>query len=60
MASKDDSTRAAHGNINLRVTDEERWAFKAWCVEHRLSQVDAFREAFALLRAAKSKETGGD
>lgn len=42
-----------HGNINIRVTDEERWAFKAWCAEHRMSQVDAFREAFQLLKHSK-------
>lgn len=41
-------------NINLRVTEEERWVFKAWCAEHRISQVDAFREAFELLKAARS------
>lgn len=45
----------AHGNINLRVTDAERWAFKAWCAEHRISQVDAFREAFELLKATRAE-----
>lgn len=44
----------ARSNINLRVTEEERWAFKAWCAEHRISQVDAFREAFDLLKAART------
>lgn len=43
------------GNINLRVKEEERWAFKAWCAEHRISQVDAFREAFDLLKATRAE-----
>lgn len=47
-----------YGNINLRVTEEERWAFKAWCAENRISQVDAFREAFALLRGARDAMGG--
>jgi len=37
-------------NINLRVSEQERWNFKAWCAQNRLSQVDAYREAFRLLR----------
>lgn len=37
-------------NINLKVSEEERWAFKEWCVTHRISQVDGFRRAFELLK----------
>lgn len=37
-------------NLNLKVTDEERWAFKELCVKHRMSQVDGFRLAVKLLR----------
>lgn len=37
-------------NLNLKITEDERWAFKAWCVEHRVSQVDGFRRAFELLK----------
>jgi hypothetical protein len=37
-------------NLNLKVTEEERWAFKELCVKHRMSQVDGFRLAFELLR----------
>ena len=47
MSDKDPSRTS---NINLRVSEQERWDFKAWCAQNRLSQVDAFREAFRLLR----------
>lgn len=50
---KDDDARAT---INLTVTVRDKWDYKRWCVEHRLSQVDAFREAFRLLRAAHGEE----
>lgn len=45
-------------NVNLRVTESERWAFKAWCAENRMSQVEAFREACAVLEAAKALAPG--
>lgn len=38
-------------NINLKVTEDERWAFKELCAKHRMSQVDAFRVAAKLLEA---------
>lgn len=47
----------AYANVNLKVSEEEKWAFKEWCVHHRITQVDAFREAFALL---KKKHAGED
>lgn len=37
-------------NLNLKVSEDERWAFKEWCVMHRVSQVDGFRRAFELLK----------
>ena len=37
-------------NLNLKVSEDERWAFKEWCVMHRISQVDGFRRAFELLK----------
>lgn len=36
-------------NLNLKITEDERWAFKALCVRHRMSQVDGFRLAAQLL-----------
>jgi len=38
-----------YGNLNFKVTEEEKWAFKELCARHRLSQVDALRRAIALL-----------
>jgi len=46
-----------YANINLKVGIEEKWTFKEWCVHHRMTQVDAFREAFELL---KEKHAGED
>ncbi|MFN4060389.1 MAG: hypothetical protein ACK4IA_06490 [Paracoccus hibiscisoli] len=37
-------------NLNLKVSEDEKWAFKEWCVKHRISQVDGFRRAFELLK----------
>lgn len=37
-----------YANINLKVTEDEKWAFKAWCAQHRMTQVEAFRKAFSL------------
>ena len=41
---------AGLANINLKVSEDERWAFKEWCVNNRVSQVDGFRRAFELLK----------
>ena len=53
---RDHNTSTSYANVNLKVTDEEKWAFKEWCVHHRMTQVDAFREAFALLQAKHAQE----
>ena len=52
MTKREDHQEEAgrYGNINLKVSEDERWAFKAWCAQHRMSQVDAFRRAFVLLK----------
>lgn len=42
-----DTSKSA--NLNLKVTEDERWAFKELCAKHRLSQVEAFRRAVRLL-----------
>lgn len=44
------SSGGATANINLKVSDDERWAFKEWCARNRMSHVDAFRRAFKLLQ----------
>ena len=48
----------ATANINLKVSEDERWAFKEWCARNRMSQVDAFRRAFTLLQ--KDTESRGE
>jgi hypothetical protein len=37
-------------NLNLKITEDERWEFKEFCVHHRMSQVDGFRLAFELMK----------
>jgi hypothetical protein len=37
-------------NLNLKITQDERWDFKEFCVSHRMSQVDGFRLAFKLMK----------
>lgn len=54
---RDAQTGTTYANVNLKVNEEEKWAFKEWCVHHRITQVDAFREAFTLL---KEKYAGED
>jgi len=44
----DDQPKTA--NLNLKITEDERWAFKEFCVKNRMSQVDGFRFAFKLLQ----------
>lgn len=53
---KDDQATPASATVSLKVTEEEKWAFKEWCVHHRVTQVDAFREAFALLKEKHAAE----
>ena len=43
----DEPTRVV--NLNLKISEEEKWAFKELCVRHRLTQVDGFRLAATLL-----------
>ena len=50
-------------NLNLKITEDERWAFKELCVRHRMSQVDGFRLAARLLEhhlESKTKSSEGD
>lgn len=43
-------------SINLKVPERERRAFKVWCAERGVTQVDAFRKGFQLLKV-KEEET---
>ena len=50
-------------NLNLKITADERWAFKELCVRHRMSQVDGFRLAARLLEdhlEANQKKSEGE
>ena len=53
---QDKQTVTAYANVNLKVTEEEKWAFKEWCVHHRMTQVQAFKEAFELLQTKYAGE----
>lgn len=53
MADKD------HGNdprldelvaLNFKVTERERRAFKMWCASKGMTQVEAFKQGFELLK----------
>lgn len=37
-------------SINLKVPERERRAFKVWCAERGIGQIDAFRKGVELLR----------
>lgn len=37
-------------SINLKVPERERRAFKVWCAERGITQVEAFRKGFQLLK----------
>ena len=42
-------------SINLKVPERERRAFKVWCAERGITQVDAFRKGFQILRAKEEE-----
>lgn len=42
-------------SINLKVPERERRAFKVWCAERGITQVDAFRKGFQLLKVKEDE-----
>jgi hypothetical protein len=48
--SPEDENPPATVNLNMKVTEDERWFFKEFCARHRMSQVEAFREGLELLK----------
>ncbi|MCZ8170924.1 MAG: hypothetical protein O9272_04195 [Brevundimonas sp.] len=42
-------------SINLKVPERERRAFKVWCAERGVTQVDAFRKGFQLLKVKEEE-----
>lgn len=53
--SDESAGQSPSANINLKVADAEKWAFKTWCAQHRMTQVEAFRRAFELLKAQEAE-----
>jgi len=60
MSEPKDEPSTHSANINLKVGIEEKWNFKEWCVRHRITQVDAFREAFELLKKNMLRRINGE
>jgi len=56
MPDRDAESGSPNANINLKVTDAEKWAFKTWCAQNRMTQVEAFRRAFSLLKDQTAQE----
>lgn len=42
-------------NVNFRMTERDRRAFKAWCAEQGLTLTDGFHEGIALLRGVRDR-----
>ena len=42
-------------SLNFKITERERRAFKVWCASKGLTQVEAFKQGFKLL---KEREEG--
>jgi len=44
-------------SINLKVPERERRAFKVWCAERGITQVEAFRRGIQLLKNAEEQRS---
>lgn len=44
-------------SINLKVPERERRAFKVWCAERGITQVEASRCGIKLIKNAKEKRS---
>jgi len=42
-------------NVNFRMTERDRRAFKAWCAEQGLTLTDGFHEGVTLLRGVRDR-----
>lgn len=40
-------------SLNFKISERERREFKVWCAERGITQVDAFRMGFSLLKENK-------
>jgi len=44
-------------SINLKVPERERRAFKVWCAERGITQVESFRRGIQLLKNAEEQRS---
>jgi hypothetical protein len=56
---KNETSSNVYANVTLKVTEDEKWAFKEWCVHNGVTQVDAYNETFALLKKMLRKSARG-
>ena len=40
-------------SLNFKITERERRAFKVWCAERGMTQVEAFKKGFELLKSTE-------
>ena len=40
-------------SLNFKVPERERRAFKVWCAERGMTQVEAFKKGFELLKSTE-------
>tara|TARA_R110000850_G_scaffold72132_1_gene158953 strand:+ start:3022 stop:3207 length:186 start_codon:yes stop_codon:yes gene_type:complete len=44
-------------SLNFKVPERERRAFKVWCAERGMTQVEAFKKGFALLKSTEKEHS---
>ena len=49
---------SALSSVNFKIPEWERRAFKVWCAKRGMSQVEAFRRGFELLKLAEDDLKG--
>lgn len=55
---RDHDDLSALSSVNFKIPEWERRAFKVWCAERGVSQVEAFRRGFELLRSSEGDLKG--
>ncbi len=43
-------------SLNFKITERERREFKVWCAERGITQVEAFKQGFQVLKKMKAAE----
>jgi hypothetical protein len=44
-------------SLNFKVSERERRAFKVWCAERGVTQVEAFKKGFQLLKSTEKVQS---